>query len=1065
MRSIHVGKRISQAMTDTTTSTIKDFMRQCLESGGEICGREFLQFEDADKPVLLISHELSLTEAPMALLEMTRSLVDIGYKPVVLSPKDGPLRKKLCDREIAVAIVPDLYKVDVVYNTASAFTFVVSNTILTGPVIKALNGTDNKVLWWIHESDDVYTDVAVSAMPKGLFPNISVMAVGALAKERLLEHQQAYHADELLYCIPEMQRTDDIVLFKETVTGIKTFAIVGTLEPRKGQDILLEAMLALPEETAKQCRFVFVGSEEDKYVAEAVKDAARNKPDRIIYISAIDPDRRRSLYENIDCLICASREDPMPMTVAEACQLFKPVICSENTGSAELIQANDAGFIYHNNNPEELRDCISAVVNGDDSILEKMGNNARKVYESYFAEGDFRKHLLKAIEQLNTTTSDLTKNDKAIAEALKHYMDTVRYLERDLSKAKQDLSDIEDAFFWRITGPVRATVEKVRLITENNKSPMTLVEKGIKSVKEYGIPYTARRILTRGQAIKSYRRWIKTPLFTAEDLEKQRKATFSKSILFSISVPLYNTPEEFLREMIDSVIKQTYACWELCLADGSDADHSYVEAVCKEYAVKDKRVKYRKLNKNLGISENTNACLDMAEGNYIALFDHDDVLHPAALHEMMKAICDKDADYVYTDEAVFESPDLNKIISIHFKPDFAPDNLRANNYICHFSSFSKELLEKTGGFRQEYDGSQDHDLILRLTSAANKVVHVPEVLYFWRAHPQSVAMGIGAKEYALSAGRRAVESSIRESGLEAKVENSRATSIYRVRYAIEGEPKVSVLVSNYGSGEALKRCLSSMYAETVYDNLEIVVLEDSSMRIEEDLFNSYIVWNGKCIIYRDPDGEKGFSLINKAVESVATGDYIVVLDGNTEILSPGWIEEMLMYAQRRDVGIVGAALFNQNNRVRNAGYVLSDDGAAVTAFSGSVRGERGYMGKLCYAQNVSAVSGDCMMMRRDIWESAGGFDDGYALSYADIDLCMNVRNVGYRIVWTPYAELIYHDKKENPKPHHKNKGVNADRNRFYTKWQKELAIGDPYYNPNLISHEANYSLSERQRQY
>ena len=293
------------------------------------------------------------------------------------------------------------------------------------------------------------------------------------------------------------------------------------------------------------------------------------------------------------------------------------------------------------------------------------------------------------------------------------------------------------------------------------------------------------------------KKYIKSLFLTKEELEKQRNEVFSKDITFSILVPLFNTPENYLRDMIDSVVNQTYGKWELCLADASDDAHAYVGEVCKTYYEKDKRIVYKKLEKNMGISENTNVCIQMATGNFISLFDHDDILIPTALYENMKVICEKDADFIYTDEATFLGNNIYDIVTYHFKPDFAIDNLRANNYICHFSSFDRTLIDKVGMFSTQYDGSQDHDMILRLTAAAKNVVHIPKLLYLWRSHKNSVSQDINSKTYAIDAGKRAVRDSILREGMNATVESSPAfPTIYKINYEIIGNPLISIIIPN-----------------------------------------------------------------------------------------------------------------------------------------------------------------------------------------------------------------------------------------------------------------------------
>ena len=339
---------------------------------------------------------------------------------------------------------------------------------------------------------------------------------------------------------------------------------------------------------------------------------------------------------------------------------------------------------------------------------------------------------------------------------------------------------------------------------------------------------------------------------TPEQAAKERETVFPHMVKISILVPLWNNTKEFQIEMLDSVMNQTYQNWELCLADGSDAEHGSVEKICKEYMEKDRkylqqcnsslsnRIVYKKLSKNEGISGNTNACYSMATGNYIALFDHDDVLHPSVLYEYMKAICEKGADYIYCDETTFKgNKTIDDMITLHFKPDFAPDNLRANNYICHFSAFDRKLLEGTELFRSQFDGSQDHDMILRLTSRAKCVVHVPKLLYYWRSHAGSVASDINAKSYAIEAAKGAVAAHLTEQGYKNfEISSTKAfETIFRIKYEILGNPKVSIVIPNKDHIEDLKRCITSIVEKSTYDNYEIVIVENNS--VTEEIFEYY----------------------------------------------------------------------------------------------------------------------------------------------------------------------------------------------------------------------------------
>lgn len=452
-----------------------------------------------------------------------------------------------------------------------------------------------------------------------------------------------------------------------------------------------------------------------------------------------------------------------------------------------------------------------------------------------------------------------------------------------------------------------------------------------------------------------------------EERKRQEETVFPNMVKISILTPLWNTPENFLRDMIGSVQKQTYGNWELCLADGSDDAHAYVGEICRELAGKDERIRYRKLEKNEGIAGNTNQCLTMATGEYIGLFDHDDMLHPCVLFEYVKAINEKNADYVYCDEATFKNGDINQMITMHFKPDYAIDNLRANNYICHFSVFSRKLLDGTELFRTKFDGSQDHDMILRLTDKAEQVVHVPKLLYYWRLHAGSVASGIEAKPYAIESARGAVADHLRKHGFEHfTITSTRAfETIFKITYEIIGDPKISIIIPNKDHVEDLRRCVTSIIEKSTYDNYEIVIVENNSETKEifsyyEELKNNPSI---KIVTFK---GAFNYSAVNNFGVGAATGDYVLLLNNDTQVITVNWLEELLMYAQREDVGAVGGKLYYADKTIQHAGVVIGL-GAHRTAGHTHYRQKRenlGYMGRLCYAQDVSAVTGACLMVKK-----------------------------------------------------------------------------------------------------
>ena len=547
---------------------------------------------------------------------------------------------------------------------------------------------------------------------------------------------------------------------------------------------------------------------------------------------------------------------------------------------------------------------------------------------------------------------------------------------------------------------------------------------------------------------------------TEETLAWQKSFVFPREVKFSVLVPLYNTPEDFLREMIASVLFQTYGNWELCLADGSDTEHAYVQEICEKIVGKDRRIKYKKLDRNGGISENTNECARMATGDYISLFDHDDLLHPSALFETMRAVCERDAEFVYTDEAIFESPNLHKIICTNFKPDFAPDYFQTNNYICHFSSFKRSLFDVVGEFDPRTDGAQDYDLFLRLSEVASRIIHVPKCLYYWRASPSSTASGPGTKDYTSAAGQRALQGHFARLGVDAEVLLKKEANMYRIRYGIDGSPLVSIMIPNCDHAPTLRKCVDSIMRLSTWQNYEIVIIENNSR--ERETFDYYeslkscdkikiVKWKGKF----------NYSAINNFGFKHTKGEYIILLNNDIEVIAPGWIEEMLMFAQRKDVGMVGAMLYYPSGRIQHGGTILGLYGVAGHAFLNFRKGDAGYVDRLLVVNNYSAVTAACAMIPRHVYEEIGGLDEGFAIAFNDVDMCMRIRRAGYLVVWTPYAELYHHESEsrgyeDTPEKKARFAGESA---YFRSRWGAELAAGDPYYNPNLALDRDDFSLS------
>lgn len=630
---------------------------------------------------------------------------------------------------------------------------------------------------------------------------------------------------------------------------------------------------------------------------------------------------------------------------------------------------------------------------------------------------------------------------------------------------KFHLDNIHNSMMWKVMYPFRLCFSHIKNFFIR--------------IKRYGnFKNLMKKVKSKIIEKKAYKSYGSLSMPTEEEARRQRETKFDRDITFSILVPLYNTPEKFLRQMIESVINQTYVKWELCLADGSDDKHTDVQKICREYIDADEitaksygleksRIVYKKLDKNLGISGNTNACLELATGNYIGLFDHDDLLHPEALFEYMQVICNEDADYIYCDETTFEGNSIDKMITLHFKPDFAIDNLRANNYICHFSVFSRKLLDKTGLFRSEFDGSQDHDLILRLTGNAEKIVHVPRILYYWRSHAGSVAADISAKTYAIDAAKGAVASHLKSCGFsDFKIESSRAfETIFRIRYSLKNKPLVSILIPNKDHVSDLRRCIDSITTKSSYENYEIIVIENNSK--DPETFSYYeTIKKHPAINVITYEGDFNYSKINNFGAKHAEGEYLILLNNDTEVVTRNWIEELLMYAQRDDVGAVGCMLYYENYAIQHAGIVIGLGAHRTAGHTHYKMGKDnlGYMGRLCYAQDVSAVTGACMMTKKSLYEKLNGLDEEFAIALNDVDYCLRLRELNLLNVFTPFAELFhYESKSRGTDVTQEASKENAQRYEkecelFRQKWKDVLEKGDPYYNPNFSLDYSNYVL-------
>ena len=587
------------------------------------------------------------------------------------------------------------------------------------------------------------------------------------------------------------------------------------------------------------------------------------------------------------------------------------------------------------------------------------------------------------------------------------------------------------------------------------------LKKGFLYLKHYGPKEFWVRLTERmEEQTVDYAKWREGDFLTDKERQDQKKRKWKQPVKISVLVPAYRTPESYLRQMIESVQAQTYENWELCIADGSGKEES-LEKIVSQYAAKDSRIRYQLLDKNEGISGNTNAAIRMASGEYLAFFDHDDLLTEDALYEAARAIEEQKAELIYTDEDKVRA-DLSEYFQPHFKPDYNPDLLCANNYICHLVVVKKELADRVGGLRKEFDGAQDHDFLLRITERTDRIVHIPKVLYHWRIHKASTADNPASKLYAYQAGQKAISEHLKRLGLEAEVSQTKDFGFYRVSYPVQGTPLVSIVIPNKDEKDTLKACLESIKEKTTYPSYEIVIVENNSQTSE--IFEYYKEIDGKdgirVVTWKEPFN---YSKINNFGFQYAKGDYVICLNNDITVITPSWIEEMLGYCQRPGTGIVGVRLYFPDDTIQHAGIIVGMGGCAGSLFVGMNRKRTGYMHKAALVQDLSAVTAACMMVKREAFEAAGGFEESLAVAFNDVDFCLKVRRAGYLVVYNPYAELYHYESKtrgleDSPE---KQRRFQSEIEYMRCHWLDILKRGDPYYNRNFSLKDCNYSIRPR----
>lgn len=571
-----------------------------------------------------------------------------------------------------------------------------------------------------------------------------------------------------------------------------------------------------------------------------------------------------------------------------------------------------------------------------------------------------------------------------------------------------------------------------------------------------------------GNEYADYDTWLRIMRVSRQELFAQRKTKFSYAPKFSVVVPLYHTPAKFLKDLVRSMMYQSYANWELCLVNASPED-VHLTSLLENWAMRDKRIRVIRLEKNLGIAQNTNAGIAASTGEFIAFLDHDDFLEPDALFCYADALNkDKTIDVFYSDEDKTDEYAAHYFYP-HFKSDFNIDLLHANNYMCHFLAVRKSLVDTVGGLNEKFDGAQDYDFVLRLTENTKKIYHCPRILYHWRCSNQSTAANQGNKMYAIHAGKAALNAHYKRIGWNARAQEGAVDGWYQTKFTLKEEPLVSILIPNKDHTDDLDVCLNSFFERADYQNYEFIIIENNSVLPETFAYYEKIEKehdNVKVVYW-----EAGFnySAINNFGFKFAKGDYIMLLNNDVELITPDIFQSMLGFCMRPEVGIVGAKLLYNDHTVQHAGVLVGAGGLADHVFKGIHEDDPGYMGRAISSQDVSAVTAACLLVKRSVYEEVGGLEEEFQVAFNDVDFCLKVRKAGYLIVYDADVKLFHYESK--------SRGMEDTTDRFIrfgnemmllnSKWDILSTFVDPYYNPNLSYleyYKINHTIKEARKQ-
>ena len=591
-------------------------------------------------------------------------------------------------------------------------------------------------------------------------------------------------------------------------------------------------------------------------------------------------------------------------------------------------------------------------------------------------------------------------------------------------------------------------IRKLAAVVKEGVSNPEKIKKGLKVLKNQGPVIFKERLSNSINYEPGYGRTRKVKL-----------KSYSGDILFSIVMPVYNVDLKWLDKAIESIEKQNYKNWEICIADDCSPNQEVREHLL---SISNNKIKVKLLDKNQGISGATNEAASLASGDYILLMDNDDELAHSALHEFYQKIKKDGSEILYSDMDIIDAKGRTR--DPLCKPDWSPDLFLSQMYLGHLVGFKKSLFDEVGGFRSEFNGSQDYDLLLRMTEKTDKIGHVAEILYHWRDLPSSTAANPESKPYAQIAGLNAIQEHLNRvygSG-KAIAHETDNLFVYDVRYPMEEEPMVSIIIPIKDHVELLKAAIDSIFEKTTYKHYEIIVLNNNSEKEETFAYLRELVECHENVRVEDALFEFNWSKLNNYGMQFAKGDVFVCLNNDVKVIEPEWLTRLVEKAIRSDVGVVGGLLLYEDNTIQHAGVIIGFGGIAGHAFIGQDKEDNGYFSRILCVQDLSAVTAACLMVRKSVYDEVKGLDEDYRVAFNDIDFCLKVRKAGYLVVYNPYAQFYHYESKSRGLEDSADKVARFQQEiaLFGSHWEDILEHGDPYYNPNLTLDKADFSLKE-----